>query len=109
MHSNFGLPGNPYAAAITFAQIARPALRRVAGLMEEPDTWLPAVAGFTYTRMTGWRAYVPVTRSRRDAVGRPIFHRLGNGASASLSPIAQAMGIEVIPIGLSEVHPGQSL
>jgi len=105
----FGLPGNPYAAAITFAQIARPALRRVAGLIENPDTWLPAVAGFTYRRATGRREYVPVTWDRRDPVGRPILDRLGQGASASLSPVARAMGIAVIPSDLSTVLPGQPL
>ncbi|WP_149590012.1 molybdopterin molybdotransferase MoeA [Tabrizicola flagellatus] len=105
----FGLPGNPYAAAITFAQIARPALRKVAGLTEAPDAWLPAVAGFTYHRTTGRREYVPVTWASRDTLGRPVLERLGHGASASLSPIACAMGIAVIPPDLSVIHPGQPL
>ncbi|WP_417727752.1 gephyrin-like molybdotransferase Glp [Roseovarius sp.] len=105
----FGLPGNPYAAAITFSQIAQPALRRVAGLMDASDTWLPAVAGFSYRRTTGRREYVPVTWAGRDPMGRPLVERLGYGASASLSPIAQAMGIAVIPADLAEIHPGQSL
>ncbi|WP_047997435.1 gephyrin-like molybdotransferase Glp [Puniceibacterium sp. IMCC21224] len=105
----FGLPGNPYAAAITFSQIARPALRKVAGLTDEPDTWLPATAGFSYARTTGRREYIPVAWSRRDSLGRPILERLGPGASASLSPIALAMGIAVIPSDLSIVHPGQQL
>ncbi|MDP5306170.1 molybdopterin molybdotransferase MoeA [Paracoccus spongiarum] len=105
----FGLPGNPYAAAITFAQIARPALRKIAGLTEDPDSWLPGIAGFTYHRRMARREYVPVTWSRRDAVGRPVLDRLGQGASASLSPIAAAMGIAVIPPELATVHPGQPL
>jgi molybdopterin molybdotransferase len=104
-----GLPGNPYAAAITFAQIARPALRRVAGLTEEPDAWLPAVAGFRYSRTPGRREYVPVTWERRDGLGRPVLERLGQGASASMSPIARAMGIAVIPADLATVLPGQPL
>lgn len=104
-----GLPGNPYAAAITFAQIARPALRRMAGLLEKPDTWLPAVAGFTYRRRTGRREYVPVTWSERDSVGRPVLIRLGQGASASMSPLAQARGIAVIPPKCDMVIPGQTL
>lgn len=105
----FGLPGNPYAAAITFSQIAWPALRRVAGLTEEADAWLPAVAGFTYQRRTGRREYVPVTWDRRDAMGRPVLERLGQGASASLSPIACAKGIAIIPADLAVVHPGVPL
>lgn len=105
----FGLPGNPYAAAITFTQIARPALRRAAGLTEEPDTWLPAVAGFTYSRTTGRREYVPVTWTSRDGFGRPVLMRLGQGASASMSPMAQAMGIAVIAPEMDVVRPGQPI
>lgn len=105
----FGLPGNPYAAAITFTQIARPALRRVAGLTEEADTWLPAVAGFSYSRTTGRREYLPVAWSRRDSFGRPVLMRLGRGASASMSPMAQAMGIAVLPPEMDNVMPGLSL
>lgn len=97
------------AAVIAFARIARPALRRVAGLTEEPDAGLPAVAGFRYDRATGRREYVPVTWDRRDAMGRPVPERLGQGASASLSPIARAMGIAVIPPDLPSVLPGQPL
>ncbi len=104
-----GLPGNPYAAAITFSQIARPALRRVAGLMEEPDIWLPAVAGFHYARRTGRREYIPVAWDSRDSMGRPVLQRLGQGASASLSPIARAKGIAVIPPDIEIVHPGYPL
>lgn len=105
----FGLPGNPYAAAVTFSQIARPALRRTAGLTESPDTWLPAVADFEYRRATGRREYVPVSWEGRDAFGRPILRRLGQGASASLRPVALAQGIAVIPPDLDHVSPGTAL
>ncbi|WP_297772294.1 gephyrin-like molybdotransferase Glp [uncultured Roseovarius sp.] len=105
----FGLPGNPYAAAITFSQIVRPALRRVAGLREVPDTWIPAVADFSYVRRTGRREYVPVTWSARDGLGRPLLERLGQGASASLHPIACARGVAVLPPELREILPGMSL
>jgi molybdopterin molybdotransferase len=105
----FGLPGNPYAAAVTFSQIARPALRRTAGLTEVPDTWLPGVAGFDYRRTTGRREYVPVTWEVRDGMGRPILQRLGQGASASLRPVALARGIAVIPPDLAHVTPGTAL
>ena len=104
-----GLPGNPYAAAVTFGQIARPALRKAAGLTEMPDTWIPAVAGFDYDRRAGRREYVPVTWDQRDAMGRPILQRLGPGASASLSPIAAARGIAAIDPDMPRVSAGQPL
>jgi molybdopterin molybdotransferase len=104
-----GLPGNPYAAAITFTQIARPALRRMAGITEEADLWLPAVSGFHYDRRPGRTEYVPVTWHHRDALGRPVLERLGRGASASLSPIALARGIAVLPAEAAQITPGMSL
>lgn len=104
-----GLPGNPYAAAITFSQIARPAVRRAAGMTEAPDAWMPGVADFDYSRRTGRREYVPVTWTARDEYGRPMLLRLGPGASASLNPMAQAKGIAVIPPDMDRVAPGQPL
>lgn len=104
-----GLPGNPYAAAITFLQIARPALRKAAGLLEEIDTWIPAVSGFDYQRKVGRREYLPVTWDERDAVGRPILRRLDQGSSASLGPIALAKGIAVIDPDVGQVLPGSPL
>ncbi|WP_373050859.1 molybdopterin molybdotransferase MoeA [Thalassovita aquimarina] len=104
-----GLPGNPYAAAVTFSQIARPALRKAAGMTVVPDNWIPAVAGFDYDRTAGRREYVPVTWDQRDAMGRPILRRLGRGASASLSPIAMARGIAAIDPDMPRVSAGQPL
>jgi molybdopterin molybdotransferase len=105
----FGLPGNPYAAAITFIQIARPALRKAAGLLEEIDSWIPAVSGFDYPRKTGRREYLPVTWDRRDALGRPVLNRLDQGSSASLGPIATARGIAVIDPDIERISPGSPL
>lgn len=104
-----GLPGNPYAAAITFLQIARPALRKAAGLLEEIDTWIPAVSGFDYQRKVGRREYLPVTWDERDAFGRPVLRRLDQGSSANLGPIAMAKGIAVIDPDVEQVFPGTPL
>ncbi|MCA1775400.1 MAG: molybdopterin molybdotransferase MoeA [Loktanella sp.] len=105
----FGLPGNPYAALITFSQIARPAMRRSAGHSEASDCWMPAVSGFEYCRATGRTEYVPVTWEHRDPYGRPILQRLGQGASASLGPIALARGIAALPPDVEQVLPGMPL
>ena len=104
-----GLPGNPYATAVTFTQIALPAMRRAAGLTETPDNAIPCVADFDYARTPGRREYVPVTWDNRDAMGRPILRRLGQGASASLSPLAMARGIAALPADLPRVSCGTPL
>ncbi len=104
-----GLPGNPYATAVTFAQIARPALRRAAGLTETPDMMIAGVAGFAYARTPSRREYIPVTWEKRDGFGRPILIRLGVGASASLSPLAQARGVAALDDDLTQISPGTPL
>jgi molybdopterin molybdotransferase len=105
----FGLPGNPYAAIITFTQIARPALRKSAGITETPETWIPAVADFAYNRLGARAEYVPVTWEARDQMGRPMLHRLGAGSSASLGPIACARGIALLPPGATQIRKGSPL
>lgn len=105
----FGLPGNPFAAFVTFSQIARPALRHAAGLSETPDPWLPAVADFALDRQTGRREFVPVTWDRRDSFGRPVVTLLGRGASARMSPLAVARGIAQIDEGVGAVRPGMTV
>jgi molybdopterin molybdotransferase len=104
-----GLPGNPYAAAITFLKISRPALHKAAGLLEDIDNWIPAVSGFDYVRKLGRREYLPVTWSERDALGRPVLQRLDQGSSASLGPIATARGIAVIEPASDRIVPGSCL
>ena len=105
----FGLPGNPYATAATFARIALPAIKRTAGFQKLSASWMPAVSGFTYRRKQGRTEYVPVTWSRRDADGLPIVEMLGRGSSASLSPLAMARATAVLPPDMPAILPGMRL
>jgi molybdopterin molybdotransferase len=105
----FGLPGNPYATAITFAQIAWPAIRATAGLRDALDDWMTAVSGFRYARKTGRTEYVPVTWTGRDELGRPIVTMLGRGSSGSLNPMASARAIAILPPDLALVDTGTPL
>ncbi|MBZ0161485.1 MAG: molybdopterin molybdotransferase MoeA [Notoacmeibacter sp.] len=104
-----GLPGNPYAAAITFMKIAWPAIRAAAGMTALQDNTIEAVSGFNLRRKTGRREYVPVSWSTRDEFGRPVVVALGRGASASLHPFAQARAIAVLPAEMAEVRLGDRL
>ena len=105
----FGLPGNPYACAITFMQIAWPAIRKTGGLEPRDDLGFMGIADFTYSRRQGSTEYLPVTWSQGDEYGRPLIERLGRGASASLHPFARARAIAAIPPYVSEVRPGDIL
>lgn len=105
----FGLPGNPLAAAVTFSQIAVPSLRKVAGMTEVPDHWIPGVADFTYQRAPGRREFIPVRWSHRDQLGRVVVEKLGSGSSAGLVPLGMAMGLAVIEPDQTVVRPGEAL
>lgn len=104
-----GLPGNPFAALVTFSQIALPVLRHVAGASEATDSLIAAVSGFDYPRNGQRREYLPVTWDSRDALGRPVLQMLGKGASARLSPPARAKGIAILPETLAHVQIGAPL
>jgi molybdopterin molybdotransferase len=105
----FGLSGNPYACAITFMQIAWPAIRKAGGLSPREENHLMGIADFTYARKPGRTEYLPVSWSRTDEYGRPLVIRLGRGSSASLQPFASARAIAKIPADVDEVRPGDLL
>lgn len=104
-----GLPGNPNAALITFRQIALPAIRAVAGLAHVWPHWSPAVAGFAYEKRVGRTEFIPVKIAGRDEFERPVLEMLGRGSSASLSAMALADGIALLPADLASIEPGLPL
>src|SRR5205807_8138690 len=53
-----GLPGNPVAAALTFAILARPLILRLAGATMTPPLAFPVQAGFAYRKKPGRREYL---------------------------------------------------
>lgn len=105
----FGLPGNPFACAITFMQIAWPAIRKTAGLEPRDDNRFKGIADFIYLRKPGRTEYLPITWSRTDEYGRPFIERLGKGSSASLHPFTLAKAIATVPSNINEVQPGDVL
>ena len=99
---------DPYAAAVTFSQIARPALRKAARIAEVPD--LGALGCGFHLRAHHRAARIrPSDLEWRDTMGRPVLHRLGRGASDSLGPMAEAKGIAVLPKDVDHIAPGMPL
>jgi len=105
----FGLPGNPFACAMTFMHIAWPAIRRTGGVANDDDEAFQGIADFSYSGKLGKTEFLPVTWSAQDVYGRPIVHRLGRGASASLHPYALAKAIAKIGPADPNVCEGDSL
>ena len=59
-----GLPGNPVAAALTFAILARPLILRLAGAAMAPPLTFPVQAGFAYRKKAGRREYLRASIER---------------------------------------------
>lgn len=104
-----GLPGNPNAALVTFRQIALPAIRAIAGLGDIYPAWQPAISGFAYAKRPGRTEFVPVRVSGRNDRGLPVLEMLGRGSSASLSAMALADGIALLPPHDEAIETGMSL
>nr|ABC18312.1 MoeA1 [Pseudorhizobium banfieldiae] len=104
-----GLPGNPMAAAVTLDKIALPAIRTVAGIAYQDPVWMPAVSDFALRKKEGRLEFVPVRLRGRDASGTPVLEMLGRGSSGSLSPMALADGLAILPSELVTVEPGMLL
>lgn len=103
------LPGNPNAALVTFRQIALPAIRAAGGLRQIHPEWQAGRSGFTYGKPLGRTEFVPVRMASQDADGLPVLEMLGRGSSASLSALALADGIALLPPDAEAVEPGTLL
>ena len=100
-----GLPGNPAAAFVTFALLARPLIARLAGEHYGPPVPLPVQAGFSYRKKEGRREYVRVKLLRgQDGALRAQKHpRDGAGIITSLT---ETDGLLELPEDLTRLAPG---
>jgi molybdopterin molybdotransferase len=98
-----GLPGNPLAAFVSFAFVARPALDRLAGRATPARTRLPALLAEGLTRRTGRKEFLP---ARIVAEGDDLVVRTLPGNSGRLLPLCDADGLVEIPADWRSVAPG---
>jgi molybdopterin molybdotransferase len=82
-----GLPGNPVAAFVTFAAIARPLIARLMGADAPAMLRVPVRLGFAYRKKTGRREYVRVTlKAASDGMLEAVkYPRDGAGVITSLT------------------------
>jgi molybdopterin molybdotransferase len=99
-----GLPGNPVAAALTFAILARPLILRLAGAAIAPPLTFPVQAGFAYRKKAGRREYLRATLAREGGV--IIAHKYPKDGAGILSSIVQSDGFVILDESLSELVPG---
>jgi molybdopterin molybdotransferase len=102
-----GLPGNPVAAALTFAILARPLILRLAGAATPPPLTFPVEAGFAYRKRAGRREYL---RARLEgADGRLVAQKYPRDGAGILSSIVQSQGFAILDESVKEVAPGATI
>lgn len=102
-----GLPGNPVAAAVAFEQFARPAIRRMLG---RRDVLRPVIQAKTAERIDnggGRRQYLRV-RVEAEADGF-VATLAGFQGSSTLTSLARANGLLIVPETVPVVEPGEVL
>jgi molybdopterin molybdotransferase len=100
-----GLPGNPVAAALTFAILARPLILRLAGAVMTLPLTFPVRSGFAYRKKAGRREYLRASIERDGATA--IARRFPRDGAGILSSIVQSQGFAIIDEGVTEIAPGQ--
>ena len=101
------LPGNPFAAQVSFETFIRPALRKIAGWSNLYRASVPARMSKGWISPLARREFVPVLLS-----GKPGEYRaevLGQHSQARLSALGQANAFAVVPEDVNKVLPEQTL
>jgi molybdopterin molybdotransferase len=102
-----GLPGNPVAAALTFAILARPLILRLGGADAAPPLTFPVEAGFPYRKKPGRREYLRASLKREG--GRLIAIRYPKDGAGILSSIVQSDGFAVVKEDVAELAPAAAV
>jgi molybdopterin molybdotransferase len=102
-----GLPGNPVAVFVTFTQVARALVARLAGEAFAPPPALPVRAGFAYRKKEGRREYVRVRIEQSgDGIVARKHPREGAGVITSLT---ETDGLVELPEAVTRIEPGDSI
>ena len=102
-----GLPGNPVAAALTFAILGRPLILRLAGAAAEPPLTIPVATGFSWRKRAGRREYLRATLTRDG--DRLVAQKYPKDGAGILSSIVQSRGFAVIDEAVRELTPGEMI
>jgi molybdopterin molybdotransferase len=102
-----GLPGNPVAAALTFAILARPLILRLAGAEATAALQFPVAADFNYRKKPGRREYLRASLVRKN--GAVLARRYPRDGAGILSSIVQSDGFAVLDETISDVVSGMTV
>ncbi len=99
-----GLPGNPVAALVTFAAVARPLIEAMGGMVPRVSHRFPTVSGFSYRKKEGRREYVRVSLEAGDG-GRQL-RRFPKEGAGMLTSLTGTDGLAELPESMTRLEPG---
>lgn len=103
-----GLPGNPVAAFVTFAQLARPMLAALAGSAFQPPPALRVPSAFSYRKKAGRREYVRA-RLLPGPDGIAAAHKHGVDGAGILTSLTETDGLAELADSVTRVAPGDTV
>ncbi|MDR6291876.1 MULTISPECIES: molybdopterin molybdotransferase MoeA [Inquilinus] len=101
-----GLPGNPVAALVTFAAVARPLIEAMTGMLPRVPRRFAMVSGFSYRKKAGRREYVRVSVEAGDGGRLRRFPKEGAGMLTSLT---ETDGLAELPESMTQLEPGMAV
>jgi molybdopterin molybdotransferase len=99
-----GLPGNPVAAIVTFAILARPLILRLAGATVRPPHLFPAQAAFSHRKRPGRREYLRA-QVKRDG-DRIVAVKHPRDGAGILTSVVQSDGLAILDETVADIDPG---
>ncbi len=102
-----GLPGNPVAAALTFAILGRPLILRLAGAAATAPLTLPVAAGFAYRKKPGRREYLRA--SLAPEAGGVVARKYPKDGAGILSSIVHSDGFVILDEATGNLAPGATV
>ncbi|MCZ4281877.1 molybdopterin molybdotransferase MoeA [Kiloniella laminariae] len=101
-----GLPGNPVAVVVTFANFVRPLIALLSGNNIQPPRCFPITAAFTHRKKAARREWIRV-HLRKNSEGLLEAHKFPKEGAGVLSSVCASDGFAELPEDLLSVEPGQ--
>ena len=103
----FGLPGNPVSSMVTFEQLARPAILKLAGHRSYTRAVVQAIFQETFTKRPDRRHFLRGIVSREQGV--LTVRTTGDQGSGILSSLVKANGLIDVPEHVERLNPGDAV
>ncbi|KKJ77695.1 molybdopterin biosynthesis protein MoeA [Kiloniella litopenaei] len=103
-----GLPGNPVAVIVTFANFVRPLINLLSGAENVTPKTFPVVAAFAHKKKKDRREWVRV-HLRESLDGQWEAHKYSKEGAGVLSSVCHSDGFAVLNEDLLSVHPGDTI